>query len=250
MDSNGAPPMVFAAGPDNTAFKKLIAVAKRALSKNFDVVPWYDISRSGSVTEAIVEHVQDSVCVLADLRGDNPNVYYEVGLAHAFERPVVPFITAGAKPAFDVGDQASIAVTVKEDGVTIDNAEDLEDRIQSAINKLEDGSARTAIGAVRMRRELDVMRGHSPHSGQVTSSQEILRDAWLDLARHRRLSVLAGDMIMPGVPVIHTLHGVGMIIGMGPSGSAEQTVVIRFDDGQSILPVSAPGLFLLRPLGT
>jgi hypothetical protein len=249
VHGNSARPMVFAVGPDNSAFKKLMAVAKEALKSDFDVVPWYDISKSGSITERIVEHILDAFCILADLRDDNPNVYYEVGLAHAFERPVIPFIKPDTRPPVDVGDQSSIAVPVKEDGVNIDNPEGLEGRIQNAISNLEPGSTRTAIAAVRTRRELAAARKRG--AGPVQSSSlEKLRDAWMDLARQRRLTALSADVIMPGDPVIHTLLGAGIITGIGPSGSADQTVIIRFDDGESILPMSAQGLFLLRPLGT
>jgi nucleoside 2-deoxyribosyltransferase len=43
-----------------------------------------------------MEKIRDSIlsadCVIADVSGSNPNVFYEVGLAHAFGKPVI-FLT-------------------------------------------------------------------------------------------------------------------------------------------------------------
>lgn len=47
------------------------------------------ISRSGSITAEIWRHVNEAMCVIADLSGRNANVFYEVGLAHAIGKPVV-----------------------------------------------------------------------------------------------------------------------------------------------------------------
>lgn len=47
------------------------------------------IARSGSITAEIWRHVNEAMCVIADLSGRNANVFYEVGLAHAIGKPVV-----------------------------------------------------------------------------------------------------------------------------------------------------------------
>jgi hypothetical protein len=48
---------------------------------------------SGSVMEQIWEQIKNSKVLLAELTGKNPNVFYELGLAHAARKPVV-FVTA------------------------------------------------------------------------------------------------------------------------------------------------------------
>lgn len=52
------------------------------------------IFTSGSVVEQIWEEIEKSKVLLADLTGKNPNVFYELGLAHAISKPVV--FTAGS----------------------------------------------------------------------------------------------------------------------------------------------------------
>lgn len=42
-----------------------------------------DIARPGSITRDIIEGILDSDIIIADLSGRNPNVFYELGIAHA-----------------------------------------------------------------------------------------------------------------------------------------------------------------------
>jgi|SRR5208283_3587171 len=55
----------------------------------FEPVRGDEIFSSGSVVEQIWEQVDKAKVLLADLTGKNPNVFYELGLAHADRKPVV-----------------------------------------------------------------------------------------------------------------------------------------------------------------
>jgi hypothetical protein len=48
-----------------------------------------ELFSTGSVVEQIWEQIEKSALLLADLTGKNPNVFYELGLAHAARKPVV-----------------------------------------------------------------------------------------------------------------------------------------------------------------
>lgn len=48
-----------------------------------------DLFRSSSIIDDIWKYVQNASVVLADLSTRNPNVFYELGLAHAIQKPVV-----------------------------------------------------------------------------------------------------------------------------------------------------------------
>jgi hypothetical protein len=48
-----------------------------------------ELFSTGTVIEQIWEQIQKSKILLADLTGKNPNVFYELGLAHAAQKPVV-----------------------------------------------------------------------------------------------------------------------------------------------------------------
>lgn len=59
----------------------------------FEPVRADELFTTGSVVEQIWEQIEKARLLLADLSGKNPNVFYELGLAHAAKKPVV--FTAG-----------------------------------------------------------------------------------------------------------------------------------------------------------
>lgn len=48
-----------------------------------------ELFNTGSVVEQIWEQIEKSRVLLADLTDKNPNVFYELGLAHAAKKPVI-----------------------------------------------------------------------------------------------------------------------------------------------------------------
>jgi hypothetical protein len=59
----------------------------------FEPIRADELFTTGSVVEQIWEQIEKSKVLLADLTEKNPNVFYELGLAHAAKKPVV--FTAG-----------------------------------------------------------------------------------------------------------------------------------------------------------
>ena len=59
----------------------------------FEPVRGDELFHTGSVVEQIWEQIEKAKVLIADLSGKNPNVFYELGLAHAARKPVV--LTAG-----------------------------------------------------------------------------------------------------------------------------------------------------------
>jgi hypothetical protein len=48
-----------------------------------------DLSRPGTIINDIWQYTQNAKIILADLTGRNPNVFYELGLAHSLAKPAV-----------------------------------------------------------------------------------------------------------------------------------------------------------------
>ncbi|MDE0572707.1 hypothetical protein ON058_04670 [Demequina sp. B12] len=71
----------------------------------------------GEVTPAIVKAILDAKLVVADLTGANPNVYYELAIAHAFRKPTIHIAKPGELPRFDIKDSRVIRY-----GVVVDEA--------------------------------------------------------------------------------------------------------------------------------
>jgi hypothetical protein len=88
----------------DTADMVLEFLIKRALGDKYDVTRGDEDSNPGAITPQIVESILEADLVIADLSGFNPNVYYEVAIAHGYERPTVHLQIAAEKPAFDLKD--------------------------------------------------------------------------------------------------------------------------------------------------
>ncbi len=75
-----------------------------------DAIRADEIERPGGIVGQVIERVSDGPAVIADLSGQNPNVFYEVALAHAHTVPLVQLVEHGEIDdlPFDVDDQRTI----------------------------------------------------------------------------------------------------------------------------------------------
>lgn len=71
-----------------------------------------DEDRGSIVLRDIWDRINEAAFVVADLTGGNPNVYYELGLAHTVGTEVLPLIQAGEPIPFD---QRSYRIVIYED---------------------------------------------------------------------------------------------------------------------------------------
>jgi hypothetical protein len=79
-------------------------LVKPALGDKYEVARGDEDPNPGAITPQIVESILEADLVIADLSGFNPNVYYEVAIAHGYERPTVHLQVAVESPAFDLKD--------------------------------------------------------------------------------------------------------------------------------------------------
>ncbi|MGN5480517.1 nucleoside 2-deoxyribosyltransferase [Cupriavidus basilensis] len=56
----------------------------------------------GMIIQDIVQQLRESAVVIAEITPANPNVYYEVGYAHALGKPTILIAEQGIKLPFDV----------------------------------------------------------------------------------------------------------------------------------------------------
>ncbi|NKS54727.1 hypothetical protein GS500_18045 [Rhodococcus hoagii] len=62
----------------------------------------------GSITNKVIERIVTSDLIVADLTGHNPNVFYELAVAHGYKKPVVTIMTDGEKVPFDIVDMRTV----------------------------------------------------------------------------------------------------------------------------------------------
>ena len=61
-----------------------------------------DISDPGLITNQIIAHLINDDLAIADLTGHNPNVFYELGIRHTLNKPVIQIIEKGERLPFDI----------------------------------------------------------------------------------------------------------------------------------------------------
>jgi hypothetical protein len=107
-----------------------------------------EISRPGSITRDIVEGIIDADVVIADLTSQNPNVFYELGIAHSIGNKTIMTAQALQDVPFDV---RSYRVLVYEQSISGSRqlGSDLDKAIKELLASLDRTSnpVQEAVGA-------------------------------------------------------------------------------------------------------
>lgn len=82
------------------------AVRKKAFVESPIGAPGTDVYQKAAY--ALIKRLYEADLVVADLTGHNPNVFYELAIAHGWRKSVVHLISKGEKVPFDIVDQRTI----------------------------------------------------------------------------------------------------------------------------------------------
>ena len=80
-------------------------ILSAAKDKNFDAEVSGDLDTPGTIRNQIWHGIRRAEVVVADITGSNPNVFYELGLAHALGKEVILLSQEATKPPFDISTQ-------------------------------------------------------------------------------------------------------------------------------------------------
>jgi nucleoside 2-deoxyribosyltransferase len=122
----------FIAMPFSKSYDELINIIKRsAMRSNIDVVKIDELSFTGSIIDKIRSELYQSDLLIAIVSEENGNVYYEIGLAHCQNIPVILLTNDINKLKFDLRDHRAI---IYDENNTDEIFNNLSKMIQSTLN--------------------------------------------------------------------------------------------------------------------
>jgi hypothetical protein len=135
-------------------------------------------STPGQVTAQIIRGLIESDVVLADLTGRNPNVFYELAVAHAFRRPVVMLIDSTDALPFDT--QNERVISIGDDGQKLGAAEAEEARkqLRAALKIVtkEGYSPENLVTSAAGAQSLDALAPGDPVAAELSAVREQIAD--------------------------------------------------------------------------
>ncbi len=71
-------------------------------AKGYKIIRSDHICKLGEITRQVIDAILEAPFLVADLTNHNPNVFYELAVAHAYAKPVIQMIQYGQELPFDV----------------------------------------------------------------------------------------------------------------------------------------------------
>ena len=81
---------------------------------NYDFIRADQITKSGLITDQIINLLFDADLVIADLFGHNPNVFYELAIRHAVKKPFIQLYEPEKALPFDIAGIRSIPFNIED----------------------------------------------------------------------------------------------------------------------------------------
>lgn len=88
------------------------------------------INDANSITQTIIEHLEEDDLVIADITEHNPNVFYEMGYRARAKKPMIYLRRKGESLPFDVNTMR----TYEYDLTDLDSVEDIKQRLSNTIS--------------------------------------------------------------------------------------------------------------------
>jgi len=127
------------------------------------------ISEPGLITSQIVRHLVEDKLVVADVTDKNPNVFYEMAIRHAVQKPLVQIAADRGTLPFDVHDMRTIYVDI----TNLDSVDECKAQLSEQIRTSLSGSY---LPSSPVARAIDIMAlRQSDDAGARTNAQILSR---------------------------------------------------------------------------
>jgi len=164
-----------------------------AKSCGFRAIRADEISEPGIITTQVLQHIVDDPMIVADLTGQNPNVFYELAVRHALRRPYVQIIQRGERIPFDVAGVRTIEVDHRD----LDSVEAAKQEIQKQMDaSAGNGEVESPISVAA---DLDRLRkSENPEERQLADVLAAISDLRLGLASVQKSIAEPTQLLPPG----------------------------------------------------
>lgn len=98
-------------------------------SCSFEAIRVDRLNDANSITQTIIEHLESSDLVIADISGHNPNVFYEMGFRARTKKPIIHLKAKNEQLPFDI----NTIRTLEYDLTDLDNVEETKERLVQTV---------------------------------------------------------------------------------------------------------------------
>ena len=156
----------------------------------------------GQVTVQIIRSLTSAAVVIADLTGRNPNVYYELGVAHSFGIPVVILVDTAASLSFDTSTERVIEIGSGE-RLGVAEAEKAKRKLQEALDVvLSDGyRASSLVSEAAGTQSLDALAPDNP----IAQELAYVRDRLELVVRNTQVAASQRDDYGPDARFLYSI---------------------------------------------
>jgi len=167
----------------------------------------------GNITAKIIQSILDARVVIADLTGHNPNVFYELGVAHSFGVRVVMLNDSTQNQPFDVHNERAIELG-STGRISLRDAARVRLQLKAALRAVlaEAYEPASVVSDVANKRQLAELESSDPYASQVEAISSQLDSI---LSRLRTLEQndlsslypkMTSGVIAAGMPTVGTTH--------------------------------------------
>ena len=137
----------------------------------------------GQISPQMLKKLLEADLVVADLTGQNPNVFYELGIVHSFARPVIALADSIRLLPFDAKDERVIELGEYSGSLAVEQAESGKDQLRKvlAIVRAADYRPASPLADVAASRSLDQLAPDNPLAAEMASIKEVVKEIQRDL---------------------------------------------------------------------